>query len=126
MRIRFVRTVVLQGTCLSLVNARKGGSGCRFSENTCSAMVRRNLQIWAVRDEGDMLSSNNGGTTWQWQVALTHLRFPALIFHLPGVSEVLTMKFRRSPQTKSIKASTSLTLTADVSTRAQNLGRHGI
>jgi len=44
--------------------------------------------------EGDMLYSNNGGTTWQWQVALTHLRFPRSDFHLPGVSEVLTMKLR--------------------------------
>jgi len=104
----------------------KAGADADSRKSPARRWVRRNLQIWAVRDEGDMLSSNNGGTTWQWQVALTHLRFPALIFHLPGVSEVLTMKFRRSPQTKSIKASTSLTLTADVSTRAQNLGRHGI
>ena len=127
MRIRFVRTVVLQGICLSLVHcSKRPGADADSRKSPARRWVGGNLQIWALRDEGDMLYSNNDGTTWQWQVALTHLRFPRSDFHLPGVSEVLNMKFRRNPQTKYVKASTSLTLTVDVSTRAQSLGRHGI
>jgi hypothetical protein len=104
----------------------KAGADANSRKSPARQWVGGNLQIWALRDEDDMLYSNNGGTTWQWQVALTHLRFPRSDFHLPGVSEVLNMKFRRNPQTKYVKASTSLTLTVDVSTRAQSVGRHGI
>jgi hypothetical protein len=85
MRIRFVRTVVLQGICLSLVHcSKRPGADADSRKSPARRWVGGNLQIWALRDEGDMLYSNNDGTTWQCKLRSHICDFPALIFTCPA------------------------------------------
>src|SRR5262249_26521331 len=63
---------VLLEICLSLANcSKKREPTPTLGNHLHSVWLRGGSEVWAVGDDGDIIYSNNGGTTWQFQVSGT-------------------------------------------------------
>jgi hypothetical protein len=68
----FVPLLVLLPICLSLANcSKKRESMPIFGRHLHGVWLRGDSEVWAVGNDGFIVYSNNGGTTWQLQVSGT-------------------------------------------------------
>jgi len=71
-KIPLFHMLVLLGICLSLANcSKKREQMPTLGNHLHGVWVRGDSQIWAAGDDGEILYSDNGGTTWQFQVSGT-------------------------------------------------------
>jgi photosystem II stability/assembly factor-like uncharacterized protein len=85
----FVPLLVLLPICLSLANcSKKRESMPIFGRHLHGVWLRGDSEVWAVGNDGFIVYSNNGGTTWQLQVSGT---IEALQFIYGRGSELWTL-----------------------------------